>query len=219
MVNSIACYLSDFFLKKSLSSFCKCKCRRAFQRAVVIVAGEWCTHAHGLSRPKNAALHICCAVVVSSRSGAHQPSRRGGLGTGSSSPCHHPPVASVLRAVPWPHLSWPLLLPASLPAWGLPSILDTPDLPSAQVKTGHYAQLGKSSKFSTSSPQMTLKLCQPDLKCHKFPKAPGWCQVAETVSLLNAPMAEAQPLFMLPLPGNCSWVWGAAWKTRGFLQH
>lgn len=30
-------------------------------------------------------------------------------------------------------------------------------------------------------------------------------------------MAEAQPLFMLLLPGNCSWVWGAAWKTGVFF--
>lgn len=30
----------QIFLKKGLSSFCKCKCRGAFQRAVVIAAGE-----------------------------------------------------------------------------------------------------------------------------------------------------------------------------------
>lgn len=32
-------------------------------------------------------------------------------------------------------------------------------------------------------------------------------------------MAEAEPLFMLSLPGNCSWVSGSCLKNRGFLQH
>lgn len=52
---------------------------------------------------------------------------------------------------------------------------------------------------------------------HLIPKSARLTPSAAAVSILNEAIAKAQTHFILPFTGNCSWVWGAAWKKFGFF--